>query len=122
MVVRTRSCSGTIGLNLNRVKLHKGAPRRRRLGDPETLKVASARIAPGQLRARGFQRPPHPPAPSPAAAAEPTPEPALAFCFPFGTGRADEPHRSTRTYIQTLPDTAGSKRIKEIWNDMKKIS
>ncbi|KAF7464715.1 hypothetical protein GHT09_006039 [Marmota monax] len=35
---------------------------------------------------------------------------------------AEEPDRPTRTYIQTLPDTAGSKRIKEIWNDMKKIS
>ncbi|KAK2489331.1 hypothetical protein MC885_011275 [Smutsia gigantea] len=30
--------------------------------------------------------------------------------------------KDARTYIQTRPDTAGSKRIKEIWNDMKKIS
>lgn len=111
-MVRTRSCSGTIGLNLNRVKLHKGAPRRRRPGDPETLKLTRAPFAPGQLRARGF---------SPlAAAAEPTPEPALRFVFPSALGSGGA--RPTRTYIQTLPDTAGSKRIKEIWNDMKKIS
>lgn len=76
--MRTRSCSGTIGLNLNRVKLHKGAPRRRRPGDPETLKLARAPFAPGQLRARGF---------SPlAAAAEPTPEPALRFVPPSAPG------------------------------------
>ncbi|KAL0599362.1 Protein GVQW1 [Plecturocebus cupreus] len=37
---------------------------------------------------------------------------AVLCCFAF----------VLRTYIQTLPDTAGSKRIKEIWNDMKKIS
>lgn len=74
MVVRTRSCSGTIGLNLNRVKLHKGAPLSRRPGHPETLKLTRAPFAPGQLRARGL---------SPlAAAAEPTPELALHFVFP----------------------------------------
>ena len=85
--MRTRSCSGTIGLNLNRVQLHKGAPLRRRPGDPETLKLVRAAFAPGQLRARGL---------SPlAAAAEPTPEPALRFVSPSaqGSGGARPPAR-----------------------------
>lgn len=113
MVVRTRSCSGTIGLNLNRVKLHKGAPLRRRPGDPETLKLARAPFAPDQLRARGLDPWPRPPS-----------QLRSPFCVLFSPRHrtAEEPYRPTRTYIQTLPDTAGSKRIKEIRNDMKKIS
>lgn len=82
-------------------------------GDPETLKLARAPFAHGQLRDRGF---------SPlAAAAQPTPELALRF-VPHSTQGSGEADRPTRTDIQTLPDTAGSKRIKEIRNDMKKIS
>lgn len=105
MVVRTRSCSGTIGLNLNRVELHKGAPRRRRPGDPETPQLARAPSARGQLRVRGS---------APGRGRRANSGAALRF-VPHGARRRTNPsERASRTYIQTSPGTAGSKRIKEI--------
>ncbi|XP_032325956.1 shadow of prion protein-like [Camelus ferus] len=81
---------------------------------------------PGDLETR--QSPRSPPANSAPVDSAPRPRPPsqlrspLCVLFSPRHRAAEGPDRPTRTYIQTLPDTAGSKRIKEIWSDMKKIS